>query len=191
MRLLSIGDLEFFPTDLPSGPIDYELDYGQLVVTACPGANEGLVQAQIGAELLLKGERCGHGIACLRAGIVLKRRPDRLVAPAAMFFCKRSSLTDTSAEGYFETMPDLIVEIHGLRLSRSQLEKNIADYLRAGVRLAIVVDPEARTAALHRPNQPVVLLTASDELTCEDIIPAFRLPLANLFADLPPATTAQ
>jgi Uma2 family endonuclease len=188
MRLLSISDLEFFPTDLPTGPIDYELDDGQLVVTACPGASEGLVQAQLGAELTILGERCGHGMACLRAGIVLRRSPDRLVAPAVMFFCNRSFPLTTSSEGYFRTIPDVIFEVHGLRLSRPQLEKNAVDYLKAGVRLAIVIDPEARTAALHRPNQSAVLLAASDELTCEDIIPGFRLPLANLFADLPPAT---
>ena len=38
-RLFTVEDLELLPTDLPSGPIDFDLDNGRLVFIMVPPGN--------------------------------------------------------------------------------------------------------------------------------------------------------
>ena len=57
----------------------------------------------------------------------------------------------------------------------------VADYLAAGVKLAITVDPIAKAVALHRVGGPVQILSEHDTLRLEEFIPAFALSLAELF----------
>ncbi len=190
-RLLSAADLAMFPTDLPSGQVNYELDNGRLVIMMLPGGIHGIVQNRFGAALSVQGDQLGHGVAFVESGVVLWRNPDRVVGPDVGFICNVERPIRYTAEGYIESIPDLVVEIRSKNDTLAYIERKIADYLKAGVRLAIVVDPETKTAALHRADQQVLVLAATDELTCEDIIPGFRLPLANLFADLPPSTATQ
>ena len=73
-RLFTAADLEALPTDLPSGPIDYELDNGRLVfIIVPPGDLHGAVQSNIVTELKVQGERKGHGKARTEVGILLWR----------------------------------------------------------------------------------------------------------------------
>jgi len=190
-RLLTAADLAMFPTDLPSGQVDYELINGRLMMMVPPGDIHGSIQAEFATELVLQAKRRGLGAVRTEVGIVLWRNPDCVVGADVAYLAATSLPPRRSPEGYLETIPDLVVEIRSKNDTLTYVERKIADYLKAGVRLAIVIDPDARTAALHRPNQPVALLAVTDDLTCEDIIPGFRLPLANLFADLPPSSMAQ
>jgi Uma2 family endonuclease len=190
-RLLTAADLAIFPTDLPSGQVDYELINGRLLVMVPPGDIHGSIQAEFASELIIQAKRRGLGAVRTEVGIVLSRNPDCVVGADVAFLAAASLPPQRTPEGYLETIPDLVVEIRSKNDTLAYVERKIADYLKAGVRLAIVVDPETKTATLHRPNQTVTTVTAAEELTCEDIIPGFRLPLANLFADFPPSTMAQ
>ncbi|MGD9646466.1 MAG: Uma2 family endonuclease [Pirellulales bacterium] len=190
MPVLTAADLALFPTDLPSGPVDYELNNGRLIIMMVPGFAHAKIQNRLGTELHMQGERLGLGVALTEVGVILWRNPDRVVGPDVAFVSRALLPPALSPEGYLETIPELIVEVRSKNESLAELGGKVADYLKAGVRLAIVVDPETKTAALHRPEQPIVVLAEADTLTCDDIIPGFRLPLGNLFADLPPATAA-
>ena len=43
-------------------------------------------------------------------------------------------------------------------------------------------DPGARTVAVHAPGRPVVILTEIEEPDGGDVLPEFRLPVAEVFA---------
>lgn len=63
-RPLTAADLQAFPAEIPSGPIDYELDNGRLVfIMAPPGDPHGSAQLTIGSYLLFEGELKQHGKA--------------------------------------------------------------------------------------------------------------------------------
>lgn len=53
------------------------------------------------------------------------------------------------------------------------------DYLRAGTRVVIIVDPQTKRVEAHRPSGSVEVV---DVLEIEDIIPGWCPPLAELFA---------
>jgi Uma2 family endonuclease len=56
------------------------------------------------------------------------------------------------------------------------------DVAGAGVRLVWVVDPQSRLVTVHRPDGTGEVLSRHVALDGEDVLPGFRLPLADLFA---------
>ncbi len=77
--------------------------------------------------------------------------------------------------------PDLAVEILSRSNTKREMERKLGEYFAAGVRLAWVVDPRRREVRVFTsPTDPVVL-TAADVLDGGDVLPGFRLPLAEWF----------
>jgi Uma2 family endonuclease len=85
-----------------------------------------------------------------------------------------------SPEGYLETIPDLLVEIR-----KNEADKRIAskvkDYLKAGVKVVWVADPQRKTVTAYRRGQRPKVFKETDTLTVEDVIPGFRASVARLF----------
>ncbi len=182
-RLLTVADLALFPTRLPSGDVDYELDHGRLVIMAPPGGTHGSFQVSLGAELVNQGQRKGHGRAYSEVGIVLSRNPDTVVGADLAFIGRAKLPVQISREGYLETIPDLVVEIRSKNDTRAALDRKTAEYLAAGVEIILVVDPDAKTIAEHRATASPRLHRESDTLTLDPLIPGFRLNLTECFKE--------
>ena len=84
-------------------------------------------------------------------------------------------------QGYVPFAPDLAVEIVSPSDRASDVTRRLIDYLDAGSRLVWVIDPGTRTAAVHRSPSDVFMLREHDVLDGGDVLPGFRLPLAELF----------
>jgi Uma2 family endonuclease len=78
--------------------------------------------------------------------------------------------------------PDVAVEILSPGYHLDHLRHKIAVYLGGGASLVVVVDPAKRTVTLHDRDGARVL-SAGDVLE-HAALPAFRLPLAELFSAL-------
>lgn len=148
-----------------------------------PGATHGNLQARIGGELQTQGERKGHGKAYTEVGIVLARNPDHVVGADAAFVAKRSLPARISPEGFLESIPELVVEIRSKNDTTTEVAEKVADYLASGVKLVWVVNDAPDSVTEHRPGVPAQTHIKSNTLTCDDIIPGFRLSLADLFRD--------
>lgn len=182
-RLLTAADLAALPSDLPSGTVRYELDDGVLVMMSPTGSEHGKCVARIVFALMDQGERRGHGqVRTGEIGLVLRRNPDRVVGADAAYFAVASLPLRLGPEGYIETVPDLVVEVASKHDSGPALERKVAEYLAAGAGQVWVVDPAARTLAVHRPGQPPVMASAPEVLAADDLIAGFRLSLGELFA---------
>ena len=57
----------------------------------------------------------------------------------------------------------------------------VAEYLRGGVRLVWILDPEKRQATVHRQGVEVRTIAEGEELDGEDVVPGFRCALRDLF----------
>jgi Uma2 family endonuclease len=55
------------------------------------------------------------------------------------------------------------------------------EYLAAGSRLVWAFDPIARVVLVRTPDGQTRTLTAADELDGSDVLPDFRVPVAELF----------
>lgn len=183
-RLYTAADLAALPSELPSGPVRYELDNGRLISMSPPGDQHGAVESNLITELKLQGERGGHGKArCGEVAIILWRNPDRVVGADAAFVANASLPIRRSPEGYLETIPDLVVEVVSKNDTRPAVDRKVEDYLAAGVRVVWVADPSNVTIAIHIRGAAPVVLGSGDILTAEDVIPGFSLPVADAFIE--------
>jgi Uma2 family endonuclease len=183
-RLFTVADLEFMPTDLPSGPIDYELDNGRLVfIMVPPGDVHGAIQSNIATELKIQGERKGHGKARTEVGIVLWRTPDRVLGADVVFIANKSLPIRRTAEGYLETIPELVVEIRSKNDSLKYVQRKVRDYLKAGVELVWVPDSTVQTVTVHSADSEPKVYGENDVLRLPSMIPSFSLPVVDVFRE--------
>lgn len=84
---------------------------------------------------------------------------------------------------FFEGAPDLAVEVLSPSALASEVRTKVREYLAAGARLVWIVDPESRTASVHRPDGTGRELGEDGTLDGEDLLPGPRIPLAELCAD--------
>ena len=173
-RLFTVADLAEMPSDLPSGPVRFELHHGRLITLPPLDEIHGAVEKNLVVELTNQGERKGLGkVRCGEVSVILGRNPDHVVGADAVFIANRQLPIRRSPEGYLETIPDLVVEVRSKNDTRAALGRKAEDYLRAGAVVVWVVDPMRREVAEYRQDTPVRIYADTDTLTVEDVIPGF------------------
>ncbi len=181
-RLLTAADLAVLPSQLPSGPVRWELDNGRLVVMAPAGYIHGAVELNLAAQLKVQGEHRGLGRAASgEVSVMLRRNPDRVVGADAAFITSASLPLRFSREGYLETMPELIVEVRSPNDTQPEIDRKVNEYLHAGVRVILVPDPERQVVTAYRNGQPQQVFAVTDTLTVPDVIPGFAMPVRDVF----------
>lgn len=180
-RLLTAADLHALPTNLPSGDVRYELHHGNLVIMTPPGDAHAASQANVVTELKIQGERRGFGKARAEVAIILARDPDLVRGADAAFVLNGSLPIQTSPEGYLLTIPELVVEVRSKNDTQPEIDAKVEQYLTAGVHTVWVLDGAKRTVVIHRSAQLPLTLTETEHLTAEDLIPGFRVLVADLF----------
>jgi Uma2 family endonuclease len=80
--------------------------------------------------------------------------------------------------------PDLAVEILSEGNTAGEMQRKLADYFTAGVRLVWYIDWRARTAAIYTTPEQCNMLGEDDVLGGGDVLPGFELPLRVLFAEI-------
>jgi Uma2 family endonuclease len=62
----------------------------------------------------------------------------------------------------------------------------LTEYFQSCTRLAWVIDPNHRTAAVyHKPGEPTVVLDERGELNGDQVLPGLRILIADLFRGVP------
>jgi Uma2 family endonuclease len=182
-RLFTAADLITFPTEVPSGSVDYELDDGRLVFMVPAEYDHGFTQSEIVTELKLQGQRLGYGRAVTEIGVKIAKNPDTVLVPDVAFIAKANLPLRKSPEGYLETIPDLVVEVRSKNDSAPYIAKKVAKYLAAGVGMVWVADSTSRTITAHRPNGDLRVYEESESLSSDEPIPGFRLRVASVFGE--------
>ena len=123
------------------------------------------------------------GVFAGEAGVRLKKNPDRTVGIDVVYLPGLASeaVMADEATTVIDAVPALAVEI----LSPTEVKKNTTRKLRlfrdAGVPLVWLIDTDFRTVTVHRPGVPPVMLNDAEELDGGDVLPGFRVPVAQLF----------
>lgn len=82
----------------------------------------------------------------------------------------------------FAIAPDLTIEVLSASETATEINKKVTVDLEQGVRLIWIVDPMQQTVHEYSGDQ-VRRLLAEDHLDGRDVLPGFRLALADLFAE--------
>jgi Uma2 family endonuclease len=162
----------------------YELVDGQLVERSM-AATSSAVAMEIGHILTEYSKRSYPGLilGSDQGYQCFPHRPNNVRYPDISFIAK-PRLSPQLAEGHIRIAPDLVVELLSPNDLARDVSQRIQDYLRAGVRLVWVVDPEGRTVQVYRQGRQGVILSEADELDGDDVLPGFRVAVRDLFRPL-------
>lgn len=91
---------------------------------------------------------------------------------------------DARAHRFLRTAPDLAIEVLSPGQPAGPFTAKILFYLRHGVRLVWVIDPERENVMVLAPDANERTLVAGDTLDGGDVLPGFSVPVADIFAQL-------
>lgn len=168
---------------LPKDGYKREVIEGELTMSPA-----GFDHERIGARLLTRmtihaeqhalGVVCGSSLGCWMAN-------EDLLCPDVSFVSRdRLASTRLAPRKFFRGSPDLVVEIMSPFDTIGKLRKKMEDYFSSGARLAWMLNPSEKTVLIYRTPEADRLFRCTDTLDGEDVLPGFRLPLAELFAEL-------
>lgn len=114
-------------------------------------------------------------------GYILEFAPHTVRAPDVSFISRERLAEIGETDGYFPAAPDLAVEVVSPNDRYADVEAKVLDWLDAGTRMVIVVNPRTLSVRVHRSPTDVVTLTLDDVIEGEDAVPGWRLPVSEIF----------
>jgi Uma2 family endonuclease len=168
---------------LPKDDGKYELVDGELERMPPARPEHGKTTISLGSEvcIFVKKHKLGY---CYdgQTGFWMKsgnlRSPDISFIPTA-----RAKTLERDSQAFYKGAPDLAIEVLSPTERPKATAGKLKDYFESGTRLAWVVNNPTRTVRVHRDAQNFTLLRIGDTSDGEDVLPGFKLPLAELFAD--------
>lgn len=168
---------------LPDNGKRYELIAGELHEMAPAWGEHGIVALEAAYRLrafLEHHPEAGGKLFAAETGFRLTRIPDTVRAPDVAYV-GAARLHQARVPGFPELAPDLIVEVVSPNDTASEIQKKVAEWLRAGTQLVWVIYPATRSAVAHRPGEAEQLLHADDSLRGDPVLPGFSCRLGDLF----------
>ena len=177
-RLLTVEEF----ASLPDYENRTELVRGRLVREPPAGFEHGHLAAVVAHRLKSFADANDLGLVlAAETGFLLFDDPPTVRAPDAAFVAKERLPPDR--HGFAHLAPDLAVEIVSPSNTVAQVQDKVCDYLDAGTRMVWIVEPRRQTVMVYRSRDDIHLLTGADVIDGGEVLPGFRLAVAELFAD--------
>ncbi len=171
--------------EMPDDGMRRELVRGELREMVPAGNRHGYVAGEIFGELrsYVKANKLGRTYVA-ETGFKLASDPDTVLAPDAAFMSRERLGGTREVEGYWPGAPDLVVEVISPNDRHSEVLDKALAWLEAGCRMVLVADPRKRTITVYRSREEIRVLTAEadDVVDGADVVPGWRLSLAEIFA---------
>ncbi len=167
--------------NMPEDGYRYELIRGVLNKMAPVGHTGGYYELRISAKLFEFVNANGIGRAySSNTGFLLEQDPDYVLAPDASFVRQERVEAVTDERGYFPGAPDFVAEVISPSDRMSDVYEKVEEWLNAGARMVIGINPRNRTVSVHTPDATVTL-SELDTLDGGDVVPGWRLPIVDIF----------
>ena len=178
VKLLTADDL----LRLYSKGVRGELIRGVLCKTMAAGGEHGETVVNLVTELgnFAKPRRLGR-LAASDSGVLLERSPDTVREPDIVFFSSEKIPPGERVTGYYEEVPDLVVEVASPSDSVREVNDKARMWLSYGTRLAWVLHPNRRSVDVHTPGGDVNTLANEDNLNGGEVLPGFECSLSDIF----------
>ena len=167
---------------LPNDGNRRELVSGELRVMSPSGSQHGRIASRLLIRLGVHVEKHDLGDTfAAETGFLLSRDPDTVRAPDVAFVCKSRLDNFRDHRGFLPLAPDLVGEVVSPNDSFAQVEDKALDWLKSGVRIVIVVDPQTRTVRKYRSQHNIRIFHENDVLDVGDVVPDWTMKVAELF----------
>jgi len=115
-------------------------------------------------------------------GLVVEQSPDTVRGADLAYFSFDRLPKGASQDHFLAVAPNLVIEIVGKGQGWGQMLEKVGEYLRMGVDRVWIVDPAKKRVHVFRADGEPLILSESDQLSDEAILPGFRCDLRDLFA---------
>jgi len=167
---------------LPSGKNRYELIRGELKTMAPAGSEHGNLAMDFGTLLNVHVRAYKLGkVYAAETGFKLTTNPDTVRAPDAAFISQARLDEVGPVKGYWPGAPDLAVEVVSPNDLYTEVNEKVAEWLRAGSGMVVVVNPRSQQVVVHLSPTEVKVLGIEDTLEGGDVVPGWQLPIRELF----------
>lgn len=158
-----------------------ELVKGVVQETVSAGGEHSEVAAALAMAFgnHVRPRRLGR-ISTSDAGVWLERNPDTVREPDMAFFSAEKLPLDVKVRGFYEVIPDLVVEIQSPNDSLGYMAQRVAMWHGFGVPLVWAVYPVSRTVAAHPLEGPAIIYTEDDTLDGGAVLPEFQCPVRDI-----------
>lgn len=161
----------------------YDLVRGELIKMAPAGGDHGKIGLGIASRIWnhVYQQKLGNAYNS-DTGFILARNPDVLLCPDASYVQTDRVPPKEKHAGFLEVAPDLVVEVVSPSDRMNDVTEKVKLYLDTGTQLVWIVQPPLQTVTVHCPDRTSKTFTAADTLDGGDVLPGFRLSLAELFS---------
>lgn len=167
---------------MPGDGFRYELVKGELKKMSPAGSEHGAIIFNLSTLLgqHIKANSLGQGFGA-ETGFKLTSNPDTVRA-ADIAFVRRERIPETGLpKNFWQTAPDLAVEVLSPGDTLEAVEEKVEDWLVAGTRAVWIVSPKRRSVTVYRSMTDVTRLSEGDELDGETVVPGFRCKVLEIF----------
>ena len=159
----------------------FELERGKVIEMPPPGERHGYLSGNIGRILGNYTFQRGRGYVCTNdAGVILETDPDTVRGIDVTVYDDSRGYDELTPK-YAAHLPQLAVEVLSPDDRPGKMMRRVAQFLRQGILLVWVVDPEGRDVTVHRLGREADVISEPDEITGEDVLPGFRCPVSEFF----------
>lgn len=167
---------------MPDDDCRYELIKGELKKMAPAGFNHGTVALNITTPFDSYIRKHKLGKACTaETGFKISFNPDTVRAPDLSFVCNQRLEELGEIKGFFPGAPDFALEVISSNDRFSEVQAKAVEWLEAGTKMVVVVDPPKRTVTVYRSLEDVVILTEKDTLDGGDVVPGWSMDVKDMF----------
>jgi Uma2 family endonuclease len=158
-----------------------ELRRGVVVYMNPPGFRHGAVCSNI--HHLVDGFVRAHQLGRTLindSDIITERDPDTVRGADISFYSHQRVPKNQMPIGYAGASPEIVFEVVSPTNTRRGIAEKIGEYVKAGVNVVCVVDPQHQTVNLYFPDLPTEKLQGDDLLTFAEL-PGFSVGVKRLF----------
>jgi len=167
---------------IPDDGLRRELVRGEVRTMAPAGNVHGRIAIDVSTPLdqYVRAHDLGVVFAA-ETGFKIAGNPDTVRAPDAAFVRRERVEAVGEVEGYWPEAPDLAVEVVSPNDLFAEVEEKVADWLAAGTRMILVVNPRARTVVVRLSEKEARILSEEEVLDGGQVVPGWTLSVADVF----------
>ena len=147
-----------------------------------PGLEHGKICMTIGALIYLhvKAHDLGH-VMSNDSAVQTGTNPDTVRGGDVCFYSYERLPRGSVPKGLGPVAPDLVVEVRSPSDRWNEIIVKAGEYLKAGVRAVVVLDPKTATATVYRDEEIQQIFHNGDPLTLPDVLSGFSVAVSLLF----------
>jgi Uma2 family endonuclease len=168
---------------LPDDGFRYELVRGELRRMSPAGRKHGrlIINLTTPLDQYVRAHQLGVVYAA-ETGFLLATDPDLVRAPDVAFVRREREAAIPDDDGFWPGAPDMAVEFVSPHDLYTEVDEKVLDWLDAGTRMVVIVNPRKRLVTIYRSRTEIALLTEQDTLEGGEVIPGWSLPIHVIFA---------